>query len=81
MEIERRLYHYGLGLGVPYRALNSIANAVDVARNAGEHGQRQRLAREMLAGSPWAGFISKDRAGWRKGRCSPQRSFRVRTPE
>ena len=61
MEIERRLYHYGLGLGVPYRALNSIANAVDVARNAGEHGQRQRLAREMLAGSPWAGFISKDR--------------------
>jgi hypothetical protein len=61
MRIESRLYHYGLGLGVPFRALNSVANAFDVARHASENNARRRVARQVLAGSPWVGFIPKDR--------------------
>jgi hypothetical protein len=61
MDIERRLYHYGLGAGIPYRALNSLADAVDVTRNARELAHRRRLAREMLINSERADFIPKDR--------------------
>lgn len=60
MDIESRLYHYGLGAGIPYGALNSIANVFDVARNAPELARRLRLAREMLAGSRWRGFVPQD---------------------
>ncbi len=58
---KSRLYHYGLGVGVPYQALNSIANAVDTARNATDLARRRKLAQEMLARSPWKGFIDKTR--------------------
>ena len=61
MDLERRLYYYGLGAKVPYTALNSIANALDVVRSAPDLARRRKLAREMLVGSPWAGFIPKDR--------------------
>lgn len=61
MEVESRLYHYGLGLGLPYRALNSVANAFDVTRHAAENARRRRVAREALADSPWVGYIPKDR--------------------
>lgn len=57
MDIERRFYHYGLGAGIPYRALNSVADAVDMARNAKDVGRRKKAARAITAGSPWAGFI------------------------
>ena len=60
MEIENRLYYYGLGAGLPYGTLNSIANAVDVTINAKDLTHRRRVAREMLKGSPWAGFIPKE---------------------
>lgn len=56
---ERRLYYYGLGAGLSYRSLDSVANAFAVARYAGEIGRRRALARELLAGSRWADFISK----------------------
>lgn len=61
MEIERRLYHYGLGIGLPYRVLNSVANAFDATRHAAENARRRRVARELLAESPWRGFIPKNR--------------------
>jgi hypothetical protein len=61
MDLESRLYHYGLGVGIPYGALNSIANALDTARNASGLAHRRKLAKDMLKGSPWTGFISKDR--------------------
>ncbi|MEJ2374200.1 MAG: hypothetical protein P8Y71_01920 [Pseudolabrys sp.] len=61
MDFEARLYHYGLGAGIPYGVLNSLANTVDVARNAPDLVRRRRLAREMLAASPWRGFIPPDR--------------------
>jgi hypothetical protein len=60
MEVESRFYHYGLGARLPYGALNSIANAVDSARNAFNLARRRKLAREMLLGSPWLGFIPKE---------------------
>lgn len=61
MDIESRLYHYGLGAGIPYAALNSIANVFDAARYAPELARRRRLARQLLADSPWAGFVPRDR--------------------
>jgi hypothetical protein len=61
MDIEARLYRYGLGAGLPYGALNSIANAFDLARNAPDLARRQKLARQILVGSPWAGFIPQDK--------------------
>ena len=60
MDIESRLYHYGLGAGIPYAALNSIANAVDAARYAPELARRRKVARELLAGSQWKGFVPQD---------------------
>jgi hypothetical protein len=60
MEIEALLYHYGLGAGLPYGVLNSVANAFDAARNASDLSRRRRLAEEILVGSPWVGFIPKD---------------------
>ncbi|MEX0803115.1 MAG: hypothetical protein WD688_07350 [Candidatus Binatia bacterium] len=61
MDIERRLYHYGLGAGLPYGALKSIANAFDAARNAPDLARRRSLARQMTASSPWIGFMPRDR--------------------
>ena len=61
MDIESRLYHYGLGVGLPYGPLNSIANAFDLARNAPDLSRRRKLARQMLVGSPWTGFVPKDK--------------------
>ena len=61
MDIERRLYHYGLGAGVPYAALNSIANVFDEALNAGELNRRRKLASGILRDSRWADFVPKDR--------------------
>jgi hypothetical protein len=61
MSIEARLYHYGLGVGMPYRALNRFANACSEAGNARDLARRRRLAREMLSGSTWRGFIPKDK--------------------
>ena len=61
MNIENRLYHYGLGAGIPYPALNRLANAFDVALHIRDVTRRRRLAREMLVGSPWTGFIPQDR--------------------
>ena len=60
MDIERRLYYYGLGAGLPYGALNSVANAFDQATHASDLARRRKLAREVLAQSPWVGFIPKD---------------------
>ena len=60
MDIERRFYHYGLGAGIPYRALNSVADAVDLARNARDVGRRKKAARAITEGSSWSGFISQD---------------------
>jgi hypothetical protein len=61
MKIESRLYCYGLGLGLPYGALNSIANAFDLARNAADIVRRRKLARQILVGSPWTGFIPREK--------------------
>jgi hypothetical protein len=61
MDIERRLYHYGLGAGVPYGALNSIANIFDEARNAKELSRRRRLAQSIIGDSRWRDFVPKDR--------------------
>ncbi|MFN3348165.1 hypothetical protein [Pseudorhodoplanes sp.] len=61
MDIERRFYHYGLGAGIPYRALNSVADAVDRARNAKDVNRRRKAAQDILRGSSWAGFIPQDR--------------------
>ena len=61
MDIERRLYHYGLGAGVPYGALNSIANVFDEARHSADLVRRRRLSQEMVKQSRWAGFLPKDR--------------------
>jgi len=60
MDIERRLYYYGLGAKLPYGALNSIANAFDVAVHAPDLANRRKIARELLKGSPWVGFIPKE---------------------
>jgi hypothetical protein len=60
VDIEGRLYYYGLGAGLPYRALNSIANVVDEARHAADIAQRRRHAKVMLAGSPWVGFMPRN---------------------
>ena len=59
--ITERLFYYGLGTGIPYAALNSVAGAVDLARNARDVSRRRQVARSMLKDSPWAGFIPKDR--------------------
>jgi len=59
MSLESRLYQYGLGAGIPYRGLNSLANAFAVACNAGEVSRRRRLARQILVNSPWVGFIPR----------------------
>ena len=59
--IEGQLYHYGLGAGLPYRTLNSLANAVAYARNVGDVSRRKSLARELLADSKWTNFISKEK--------------------
>ena len=59
MDIERRLYQYGLGAGLPYGALNLIANAFDTARHASDLAHRRKIAREVLANSSWTGFIPK----------------------
>lgn len=61
MNIEGRLYHYGLRAGIPYSALNKLANGVDAARYAPELARRKRLAREILIGSPYAGFIPEEK--------------------
>jgi hypothetical protein len=61
MDIERRLYHYGLGVGIPYRALNSIADVVDVTRNMLDLSRRRRLAQELVVNSKWAGFVPKNK--------------------
>lgn len=61
MDLENRLYHYGLGAGIPYGALNSVANAFDVARHARDISRRRKLARELTENSRWKGFIPKDR--------------------
>lgn len=60
MDIENRLYYYGLGAGLPYGALNSIANAFDVAVHAPDLVHRRKVARQVLKDSPWTGFIPKD---------------------
>ena len=61
MDIERRLYYYGLGAGVPYGALNSIANAVDKVRFAPDISKRRRIGEQILKNSLWRGFIPKNR--------------------
>lgn len=61
MDLESKLYYYGLGAGVPYGALNSLANAVDEVRNASDIAARRRVAKEILSGSPWKGTIPKNR--------------------
>jgi len=61
MDIERRLYYYGLGAGVPYGALNSLANAFDKVRFAPDISRRRRAGEEVLKRSPWKGFIPKNR--------------------
>ena len=61
MDIERNLYYYGLGAGVPYGALNSFANTVDAVWNAPDIARRRRVAGEVLKESPWKGTIPKDR--------------------
>lgn len=58
--LEGQLYHYGLGAGVPYSTLNSLANAVAYARNVGDVSRRKSLSRELLANSKWTNFISKE---------------------
>ncbi len=60
MDIEGRLYYYGLGAGFPYGVLNSIANAFDNAVHVKDLARRRMAAREVLANSPWTGFIPKD---------------------
>lgn len=60
MNIESRLYHFGLGAGLPYPLLNSFANAFDVALNAADLGYRRKIAQQILDGSRWKGFIPSD---------------------
>jgi hypothetical protein len=60
MSLEGRLYHYGLGAGVPYGLLNSIANAFDVAFHASDVSKRKRVAREILATSKYANFLPQN---------------------
>jgi hypothetical protein len=60
MDMETRLYYYGLGAKIPYSALNSIANIVDEARSSSDLARRRKLAQDMLVGSPWKNFIPKD---------------------
>jgi hypothetical protein len=50
MDIESRLYHYGLGAGIPYAALNSIANMFDTVRHAPELVRRRGLMGGVLHG-------------------------------
>jgi hypothetical protein len=57
---EAQLYHYGLGAGLPYRTLASFANAVALARNAGDVSRRKSIAREILTNSRWKNFISQE---------------------
>jgi hypothetical protein len=59
MTIESKLYYYGLGVGIPYRTLNSLADVVAVTRHASDVNHRRQLAREMLANSPWVGFMPR----------------------
>ncbi len=61
MDFESRLYHYGLGVGVPYGALNSVANIFDETRHVGELSRRRRLAQKITENSRFVGFIPKDR--------------------
>src|SRR5581483_3645674 len=61
MTVETNLYYFGLGMGIPYRALNSVADAVATARSAGDVSRRRRAAREILIDPRWAGFIPKER--------------------
>ncbi|MGD9924717.1 MAG: hypothetical protein AB7V13_25200 [Pseudorhodoplanes sp.] len=61
MTMETRLYYYALGAGIPYNAVNSIANAVDEIRNASDIGKRRRVAEQVLKDSPWQGTIPKER--------------------
>jgi hypothetical protein len=61
MGLETKLYHYGLGAGLPFGPLNSLANTVNEVRNAGDVSRRRRAAQQLLAGSPWKGFMSKER--------------------
>ena len=60
MSVEGRLYHYGLGAGVPYGFLNSIANAFDVTFHASDLLKRKKVAREILAKSRYANFIPQE---------------------
>lgn len=60
MDVERRLYYYGIRAGIPFAALNAIAGACDNARFAGDISLRRRVAKQALEGSPWRGFIPKE---------------------
>jgi hypothetical protein len=61
MGLETKLYHYGLGAGLPFGALNSFAVTVNEVRHAGDVSRRRRAAQQLLAGSPWKGFMSRER--------------------
>lgn len=61
MSLETKLYHYGLGVGLPFGALNSLATTVNEMRYAGDIARRRRAAEQLLAGSPWKGFMSRER--------------------
>lgn len=61
MRLESRLYYYGLGMGIPYGLLNSVARTYSLARCAYDVYRRQRLTRDLLRDSSWSGFIPKDR--------------------
>ncbi len=61
MTLETRFYHYGTGIGLPYRGLNAVATAVSVSANARDVMRRRRLARELTANSELRNYIPRSK--------------------
>lgn len=63
MTLETNFYHFGLGAGLPFRALHSVANVVSGGVHAADLMTRRRLAARVTKNSQRRGFVSRTH-GW-----------------
>ena len=58
--VEQLIYGIGARFSVPWGALKSVDDAIDFTRAPKDFVMRRRRARELLRGSRWENFMSKE---------------------
>jgi hypothetical protein len=61
---KNRIYRNAIRFGLPYGLTSGAIHATETAMRAGDLMRRRRVAKAILADSPWAGFVPRD-AGYR----------------